>query len=109
MAAVHARLRMGCSSLNSHLCKMLHVIDNSDCACGALLESPSHYFLHCPFYNGPRQKLLNIIEWYTACNINVLLFGDKNLTLEENKIIFTAVHQYIRSINRFVKGGGDGR
>ena len=103
VSAVHARLRMGCSSLNSHLCLILHVKDNSGCVCGANLESPGHFFLHCPLYDGLRQSLIDSIERYTACNINIILFGDKNLPLGENISIFRAVHRFIKHSNRFTK------
>ena len=100
---------MGCSALNSHLSLILHVQDNPGCASGKKIESPSHFFLHCPFYHGQRKKLVNNIRKYTDCNINVILFGDKNLTFEENKAIFKFVHIYIKNSNRFVAGGIHGR
>ena len=34
-------------------------------------------------------------------NIYTLLFGDENLTAEENTIIFTAVHTFIKDTRRF--------
>ena len=34
LSVYHARLRMGCSSLNSHLALILHVKDNPSCTCG---------------------------------------------------------------------------
>ena len=85
ISAVHARLRMGCSALNSHLSLILHVKDNPGCVCGAGIESPTHFFLQCPLYQGPRISLINTIKKYTDCNINTILFRDKNLTFNENK------------------------
>ena len=38
----HARLRMGCSSLNSHLSIIMHIKDNPKCNCGSAVESPSN-------------------------------------------------------------------
>ena len=40
----HARLRLGCSSLNSHLFHCLKVIDNEDWQCGAVKETPNTLF-----------------------------------------------------------------
>ena len=102
IAIIHARIRMGCSGLNSHLCLMLHVINDPSCDCGAEVESPKHYFLHCPRYIGPRIKLLNSLGRYTAVNINILLFGNDELDLRTNKLIFKAVHLYIKESHRFV-------
>ena len=93
---------MGCSNLNSHLTLMLHVKNDSSCRCGFNIESPKHYFLNCPLYAGPRQKLVNKISRLTDCNINVILFGDKNLSLNENKAIFRSVHKFIKDSKRFL-------
>ena len=35
----HARMRIGCSKLNSDLCHNLHVIEDPSCRCGAPLEN----------------------------------------------------------------------
>ena len=43
---LHARLRMGCSSLNSHLYSK-NIVPNPSCACGEF-ESCYHFFLRCP-------------------------------------------------------------
>ena len=40
----HARLRLGCSKLNSHLCYNLHVIPSPECSCGAAVEDVAHFF-----------------------------------------------------------------
>ena len=44
----HARLRIGCSKLNAHLCLNLHDIPTPQCRCGHPLEDPKHYFFVCP-------------------------------------------------------------
>ena len=99
----HARLRMGCSLLNGHLNKMLHVIDNPRCECGFHIESPKHYFLECPRYAGPRVSLIEGINQLTDCNVNVILFGDRKLNLENNLLIFQSVHDYMKETKRFMK------
>ena len=81
---MHSRLRMGCSPLKSHLCLIMHVIDDSTCECGALIESPRHYFLECPLYTGPRNLMIRSIEAVTDCNINTILFGKRELNYSEN-------------------------
>ena len=74
---IHARLRMRCSPLKSHLCLLMHVIPEANCECGALIESPRHFFLECPFYTGSRNKMIRKIENVTDCDINIILFGIK--------------------------------
>ena len=89
----HARLRMGCSLLNGHLSKILHVIDDPGCRCGFHIESPSHFFLNCPLYAGQRIILIQKITEVSVCNINIIFFGNKNFNLIENEFIFQAVHE----------------
>ena len=60
-----------------------------------------HYFLECPLYAGPRAELMEIINGITDCNINILLFGDKELNFGQNSIIFQSVHKFIEETNRF--------
>ena len=97
----HAKIRMGCSNLNSHLSLIIHVKDSPACSCGFPVESPKHYFLNCPLHARPRAKLLRSISEFTDCNINVILFGDRNLSLECNKNIFQSVHNYMKETKRF--------
>ena len=97
----HARLRMGCSLLKSHLFNNLHVVDDEMCRFGHLTETTCHFFMECPQYNLKRQSLVRSVTRLTDMSVCNLLFGDQNLTLEENKIIFDAVHHYIRDTERF--------
>ena len=57
--------------------------ENPSCLYGHALESPKHYFLECPLYAGPRAQLVDLVNNYTDCNINILLFGDNNLNFEQ--------------------------
>ena len=50
----HARIRMGCSALNSDLFRK-NIVNSPHCTCGAI-ETPTHYLLNCPHYNIPRQR-----------------------------------------------------
>ena len=97
----HARIRMGCSNLNSHLSLIIHVKDSPACSCGFPVESPKHYFLDCPLYAWPRAELLRTICEITDCNINILLFGDRTLNFEANKTIFQSAHNFIKESRRF--------
>ena len=92
---------MGCSRLNLHLCRFLHVTNNASCNCGFHLESPKHYFIDCPLFAVPRVDLRNSIENFTAFNINTVLFGMKDLSIDQNKLICEAVHKFILETKRF--------
>ena len=97
----HARIRIGCSKLNNHLCNNLHVIPSSLCDCGYEDETPIHFFFTCPLYNQQRAELHNSIIQLTTFSLHTLLYGDNNLTHNENKLLFDAVHKFIKDTNRF--------
>ena len=98
---IHAQLRLKCSNLKAHL-TALHVIDNPQCHCSFGIEDNHHFFFQCPLYYIQREQLKNAVQQYTTFELNVLLFGDKQLKLEQNKYIFAAVHTYIKDSQRFV-------
>ena len=101
-AIQHARLRIGCSKLNAHLCDNLHVIESSQCVCGYPVEDPYHFFFICPCFNAQRETFLNTLG--TVSNnitIQTLFYGDSNNTIHNNEVMFEAVHKYIVETRRF--------
>ena len=78
-------------------------ISNIDpaCDCGAPFEDVKHYFMACPKFENERDELKQKVERITNFNVKVLLFGSSKLKLEENKIVFDAVHKYIVETGRF--------
>ena len=100
----HARMRMGCSKLNQHLSNNLRVIPSPECQCGHRVEDPTHFFFHCPLFDGPRQKLLNDIHDIpieVVVDTDMLLHGDPTSNMEINKKIFDSVHTFLTDSNRF--------
>ena len=98
----HARIRLGCSKLNYDLCFKLHVIDNPSCMCSPTFEDAQHFFCDCPFYNDIRQDLKTAVQSVGTFNVQNLLYGNKDLSIEENTVIFDAVHLFITKSMRFV-------
>ncbi len=98
----HARIRLGCSKLNSHLCNNLHVIPSSTCNCGNEDETPIHFFFTCPLHNEHRAELHNTFIHLTTFTLHTVLYGDNTLSLNENKLLFDAVHTFIKNTNRFI-------
>ena len=96
----HARLRMGCSLLSYDLCLNLHVVNDPSCRCGAV-ETPYHFFFNCTNYSLQRERMLTQINHLSECTLNLLFYGDAELTLDLNRKIFEAVHTFIRESNRF--------
>ena len=97
---IHSQLRMLCSDLNSHL-TALHVQDDPKCVCSYKDESTKHFLMQCPLYATERNKMMNIVNTVSSFSLNVLLYGDDNLDLELNCVIFKAVHDYIVDTGRF--------
>ena len=95
-AVHHARIRIGCSKLNSDLCYNLHVINNPTCQCGAPEENAYHFFFQCPLYQASRVELMNNVS-RIANNVTLetLLYGLSNLSLVQNQSLFLAVHKFI--------------
>jgi hypothetical protein len=93
----HARLRMGCSSLNSHLYKR-NLSENALCTC-LQIETVKHYLLECPNFSNIRKDTLGKIPHIS--NLTTLLFGNNLLSTDENENIFVYVQTYIKQTNRF--------
>lgn len=94
---LHTRLRLNCSTLNSHLSKK-HIIDNPNCACGQI-ETTIHFLLECPLYTDARKKFIDPLRPVT---LNILLFGDPDRNYSYNTNIFKHVHHFISATKRFV-------
>jgi hypothetical protein len=98
----HARIRIGCSKLNNHLCNNLHVLPSPQCNCGWANEDPMHFLFMCPHYNAQRNILMNNISNIpVAINLDNMLYGDPDATDANNYKLFEAVHQYILDTKRF--------
>ena len=90
LSVLHAKIRNNCSNLLSEL-YINHLSPNPTCSCSEEVEDADHYFFNSPNYNNERDALLRAARDFYPLNIYILLFGDENLTAEENTIIFTAV------------------
>ena len=95
----HAQLRMKCSKLNYHLF-LLHVAESPACSCGFDTEDANHYLLQCPLYLVERQALLQSVSNVNYIDVNILLFGSKDLDFKTNQLIFAAVHKFIIDTKR---------
>ena len=97
---LHTRLRLNCSSLNSHLF-FRNLIDSPLCACGEVETTP-HYLIHCPRYTNIRIELMTeLTDIPTEITTNLLLFGSNELTEEQNIHIFKTTQTFIIKSKRF--------
>ena len=96
----HARLRTKCSSLRHHLFSK-DIIECPRCICGSV-EDTHHYLLVYDQYANIRRELLTNVSGICNPTLNVLLYGDPSLSLEHNKYIVKAVHDFILSIVEYL-------
>ena len=95
----HARLRTNCSSLNLHLFSK-NLTDSPLCACGSI-EDIYHYLLVYNRFSSLRRDLLNTVSMICRPTIDVFLFGNDELSTEQNKNIFQAFQNFVLKIKRF--------
>ena len=111
------RMRLGLSGLSSHHHNYKHIEKPTCPTCGAKTEDPTHYFVLCPTFAGPRPNLLqetcDILFSYniqvdftlrTFCEffIKTLLEGSRTLTLDDNRKIFKLTQNFIQQSHRFL-------
>ena len=99
LQVLNARLRNNCSDLKQHLFwkNIVEIL----CRCGET-ESNKHYFFVCKFYRNIRTAFRRCICEISDYNIDIVLFGDNYLSLDENeKKIFNAGHAFIENSGRF--------
>ncbi len=91
----HARIRNGCSNLNSDL-HHNHISDSPECDCGNIIENATHYFFQCPRFSNQRLELFFNTQAYYPLTTKKLLFGIENLTNDDNSILFSEVQKFIK-------------
>ena len=65
------------------------------------MEDNHLFLLVCDQYTDLRRELLTTVSKKCNPTLDVLLYGDISLLLEENKAIFLAVHDFILKSKRF--------
>ena len=104
-------LRVDHSDLRSHrFAKQFNCLDPT-CRCGIENETTDHYFLRCPFFQGPRAALLNKISEILECPVSafpndvllcqLLLYGKPTLNANSNNDILCASIKFLKSSKRF--------
>ena len=95
---LHARLRMECRALISHLYRK-NIVPSPSCICCGF-ESPYHFLFVCSRYNVARNRYLqNNLMNYSTIN---LLFGMENEPAPDNETLFLQVQDFIINSRRFV-------
>jgi hypothetical protein len=99
LSVLHARLRNKCSSLNSDLFKS-NLVSSASCSCGYKNECFEHFLLYCNKFNLLRNNMiieLNMLYMGgLPVNIDILLFGNDNLSRNKHVYIFMCTKIYKR-------------
>ena len=95
-----ARLRNNCSDLKPDLHKN-YISESNLCHCGYYVEDAEHYFFHCLSYTNQRLILFRKLRKYHPLNLNLLLLGTDNLSLNDNIEIVYSVEEFIKNPGRF--------
>ena len=100
ISILHARLRNNCSNLNNDLFRNhLHV--NPLCDLCGMIEDAIHYFFHCRKFTMEWQVFNDTVRVFQPLSIDMILCGNFNLNMENNIVLFRAVHRYIHAAKRF--------
>ena len=101
---IHTRLRYTTSTLNYDLYR-INIKTDPVCQCGFPCENAVHYFLDCPLYIQQRKTLFaglkNVLDNRIPLDINLILYGNTDLSLCDNEHLFKLVHLYIGQTKRF--------
>ena len=101
LSVKHAKLRMLCSNLNDHLYSHIHVIESPMCPCGHIRENNRHFLIDCMLYNVERNIMFaKLQEIGFEPNLNNLLYGNSDYSLECNLQAFDIIQEYIQSTGR---------
>ena len=111
--AILTQLRVGLSKLNSH--KFNHNFrDTVDpmCLINDGIEDTEHFLLQCHAYEDQRRELLgtvnevfqqhNILNLPNQTLVQILLYGDKSFTHDQNRKILESTLKFIHSSERFL-------
>jgi len=101
---IHCQLRNSASNLNADLHKDF-IRDNCICDnCGFHTENAYHFFFECPQYSEERITLFNSISnmgMQKPISLDMILYGDSDISYVENITLFNIVHEYIVKTKRF--------
>ena len=100
LSVLHARIRNKCSNLNNDLFN-IHLSPTPLCNRCQETEDAEHFLFICPNFTEHQTTMFHSTRSFHPLNANKLLYGDPNLTNDENARIFTAVQNYIKSSKRF--------
>ena len=98
----HERMQIGCSKLNADLFLKLHFLNSPKWRCEWPFKDAEHFCFQRPLYNDFQDDMFASISAVTEVLLHNILFGDLNISVHCNKLIFCAVHLLIVKSERFI-------
>ena len=104
------QLRLGLSPLRSHKFRHNFIDTPSDiCLCKTGNETTEHFLFQCPFYTSKRfilaEKVVPLLPPHNLAflqnDTNLYLYGNENLSEDENRSILLETIKFIKASNRF--------
>lgn len=96
----HTRIRLQNCDLNKYLFDR-NLRDTPSCVCGQPAEDAHHFFFECVNYVIQRTEMFGKLTFINNPTLTDLLKGREDLTVDENKNLFTIVQTFIRKTKRF--------
>ena len=66
-----------------------------------MVEEAVHYFFHCRKFTIERQVFNDTVRAFQPLSIDMILYGNYNLNIKNNIVLFRAVHRYRQATKRF--------
>ena len=77
-----------------------HLRDTPECQCQTDIEDAEHYFFNCLFL-ASRYTHFDKTRAFHPLSVHAVLNGNRNLSEDDNQLLFDAVNQYIYETKRF--------
>ena len=72
-----------------------------ECECQTDIEDVEHYFFRCPQFLAYRYTLFDKTRAFHLMSVHKVLNENRNLSDDDNILLFDAVQQYIYETRRF--------
>ena len=90
------------SDLNYDLFRR-HIKNDFSCDCGSAVENAAHFLINCPLHQQAREQTIDLLPDDVKRNVQVLLFGNHALNVNENREILITVGNFIHQSRRFLR------
>ena len=100
LAILHCRLRNRSSDRHADLFYN-NLSDNVLCDCQQKIEDAEHFIFRCNRYEHERVNMFHKTRQFHPLSVSDALNGKRNLSADENSVLFEAIQTYIKDTRRF--------